>query len=120
MSSEADRFWDEYAGKLRKKKGFCPLTPEEAIAAFNAAEDAELSEDRIDSIVEAAITGETGVEEADEHAAWDGDSELDEVAEDAHQLCRHGNEEDEDADADKTEQDLEDELLKDDEEEDET
>ena len=35
MSPDADSFWKNVAGKLRKKKGFCPPTPEEADEAVN-------------------------------------------------------------------------------------
>jgi hypothetical protein len=37
MKSEADNFWDDVVGKIRKAKGLCPLTPAEADAAFDDA-----------------------------------------------------------------------------------
>jgi len=116
MNSEADRFWDEIAGKLGKKKGFCPLTPEEAEAAYNAAPDVPLSEDRIASIVRAATTGETEREDPEPAAEWEDDGQVAEMADQAHQLCRNKGD---DSDTDQDEKVLEDELLNDDEEEDE-
>jgi hypothetical protein len=116
MSSEADRFWDEIAGKLRKKKGFCPLTPKEAEAAYNAAPDVPLPGDRIASIVRAATTGETEREAPEPAAEWEEDDQVSEVAGQAHQLCRNKGD---NSDTDQEEKDLEDELLNDDGEEDE-
>ena len=55
MRTQQHYRWNEIAGKLRKKKGFCPLTPEEAEAAYNAAPDVPLTEDRIALIVRAVI-----------------------------------------------------------------
>ena len=94
MSSEADRIWDECAGRLRKKKGFCPLTPEEAAAAFNAAPIVPLSEDRIDSIVRAAISGETRTDEPEAKADCEGDAEVADVTDQAYQLCRNKGDDD--------------------------
>jgi hypothetical protein len=112
MSSDDDKFWENVAGKLRKKKGFCPPTPEEAEAAFNAAPSVPLSEERINSIVDAA----TGKDELTEDE-WQEDEEL-EDAKGELQLYRKPGEGDEAAK--KAEQELEDEMLNDDPEEDET
>jgi hypothetical protein len=116
MSSEDDKFWDQYAGKLRKKKGFCPLTPEEAAAAFKAAPDVPLSEDRIDSIVRAATSSGTKTAEPEPGAEWEEGGEVADVSDQAYQLCRNKGD---DSDTDPDEKALEDELLKDGEEEDE-
>jgi DNA-directed RNA polymerase specialized sigma24 family protein len=86
MNSEADRFWDEIAGQLRKKKGFCPLSPEEAAAAFHAALPVPLPEDRIDSFVKAATSGDTQTEDPESEAAW---SEAKQVAGRSPQLCHN-------------------------------
>jgi hypothetical protein len=114
MSSEADRIWDQCAGRLRKKKGFCPLTPEEAAAAYASAPIEPLSEERIDSIVRAATSGDASTDEPE--AEWQEDGDLADVTDQAHQLCRNKGD---DSDTDQDEKDLEDELLKDDEEENE-
>ncbi len=47
---------DEAIQKLRKKKGFCPMTPEEADAAYDAAEPIPMSKEEIDRIVERVVT----------------------------------------------------------------
>jgi hypothetical protein len=57
MNSDADKIWDRAIGKLRRKKGFSPLTPEEAKAAYEAAPAVPLSAARIDEIVKAATGG---------------------------------------------------------------
>ncbi len=59
MNSDADKIWNRAIGKLRRKKGFGPLTPEEAKAAYNSAPYVSLSAARIDEIVKAATSGET-------------------------------------------------------------
>ena len=54
MNSDADKAWERAIGKLRRKKGFSPLTPEEAEAAYEAAPAAPLSAARISDIVKFA------------------------------------------------------------------
>ena len=119
MNSDADKLWDDLAGKLRKKQGFCPLTPEEAEAAFNDAPAEPLSADRINSIVESATSREQDSWTPDDDDDWDGDSALDEAAEGKYQLYR--NEGEITPETDKKEEDLRRKMLSDDEpEEDET
>ena len=57
MNSDADKTWDRAIGKLRRKKGYSPLTPEEAKAAYEAAPSVPLSAARINEIVKAATGG---------------------------------------------------------------
>ncbi len=120
MSSEDDRFWNKYAKRLQRKKGFARLTSEEAEAAFNAAQPADLSEDRIESIVD--FVRSSSNDDVAGKDGWNDDCSLEEVEEESLQLCRHGNEETPDDELDQVEQDLEDELLREDDphEEDET
>jgi Zn-dependent peptidase ImmA (M78 family) len=54
MNSDADKSWERAIGKLRKKKGYGPLTPEEAEAAYEAAPAVPLSAARIGEIVKFA------------------------------------------------------------------
>ncbi len=54
MNSDADKAWERAIGKLRRKKGFSPLTPEEAEAAYEAAPAVPLSAARISDIVKFA------------------------------------------------------------------
>jgi HTH-type transcriptional regulator / antitoxin HigA len=56
MNSDADKIWDRAIGKLRRNKGFNPLTPEEAKAAYEAAPSVPLSAARIHEIVKAATS----------------------------------------------------------------
>lgn len=65
MSREANRFWKRVAPALRRYLKLTPPTPEEAEAAFQAAEEMPLSERQIESILYYAKTGhrkETGDE----------------------------------------------------------
>ena len=57
MNSDADKTWDRAIGRLRKKKGYSPLTPKEAEAAYEAAPSVPLSAARIHEIVKAATGG---------------------------------------------------------------
>jgi HTH-type transcriptional regulator / antitoxin HigA len=57
MNSDADKIWDRAIEKLRRKRGFSPLTPKEAEAAYEAAPSVPLSATRISEIVEAATGG---------------------------------------------------------------
>lgn len=112
MKPDADSFWDGVAGKLRKAKKFCPLSPEEAEAAFDEAPEVPLSEVEIELIVESAVSGGPASWEPLAPQDWDADADLEDVAEQARQL--HRNKGDEDEDTARAEKDLEEELLRDD------
>ena len=60
MISDDDKFWHDVAGKLRKAKGLCPPSPDEADAAFDEAKEIPLSDDQIKSIVESVTSGDMG------------------------------------------------------------
>jgi hypothetical protein len=115
MSADADRVWDLLAGKLRKQKGLCPPTPEEAERAYRKAPSVPLSRERMDEILKAAISGELPEKEPDD-VVFNDDHVDKEVEADALALCR--NEGDEPA-AEQREKDLEDKLLSDDDADDE-
>jgi hypothetical protein len=66
MNSDADKNLSRALGKLRKKKGFAPLTPQEAAAAYEAAPEVPLSAARISEIVKAATSGQTAARKS----AW--------------------------------------------------
>lgn len=57
MNSDADKIIDRAIGNLRSQKGFSPLTPKEAEAAYEAAPAIPLSTARIDEIVRFATSG---------------------------------------------------------------
>ncbi len=117
MKPDHDRFWDGIAGKLREAKGFCPLTPEEAEAAFDAAPEVTLSEGEIGSIITSAVAGDPASWEPEPPRDWSADAEQEGAAEKALQLFRNQGEGDEDTD--RIEKDLEEELLNDDDAEEE-
>jgi hypothetical protein len=119
MSSDADKLWDDLAGKLRKKQGFCPLTPEEAAAAYRDAPEEEVSEDLVREIVESATScGEEGWT-PDQDDGWDDEEAPDAAAEGRFQI--HRNEGEKTPETDKKEDDLKRKMLSDDDpEEDET
>jgi len=109
MKSDADEFWDDVAGKLRKIKGLCPLTPEEADAAFDDAPEVPMTEDEITSIVDAVTSGELASWEPLPQEDWEPDSTFGEVDESVLEVFRHEGEAD--AEADAVEKELEDEML---------
>jgi hypothetical protein len=56
MSHDAEKRAEEMLNKLRKLKGLCPMTPEEADAAYDAAPEVPLSQDKIRSIVDSVTS----------------------------------------------------------------
>jgi len=58
MTSDADRFWDEVVGDLRRAEGFCVPTPEELEAELDAFEADPLSDEQIGAMIQAAVSGE--------------------------------------------------------------
>ncbi len=113
MSSDADKYWHDIAGKLRKKKGLSPLTPQEAEAAFDAAPEIPLSDDHIRSIVESVKSGELTTWEPLPNLDWTDELDLQTVEDGVGQLFR--NEGKHDPETDKAEEELREELLGDDE-----
>lgn len=57
-STDADKFWESIADKLRRVKGFCPMTPQEAEDALSKIPKRPLPEEEIDSIINAVLHGE--------------------------------------------------------------
>src|SRR5262245_42695498 len=94
MSDDADRFWDDVAGKLRKVKGLCPLSPEEAEAAFDAAPEIPLTPGEVESIVDAVTSGELTLWDPVPDADSGKDPSFGEVNEQVLQVFRHEGEED--------------------------
>ncbi len=113
MSFDDDKFWNEVAGKLRKRKGLCPLTPEEAEGAFDDAPAAPSSKDQIDSIVEMVTSGELTSWEPVSDCDWEDDAAIVEIGEQTRSMFR--NQGDEDPESERAEKELEDKLLSDDE-----
>ena len=109
MNTDADKFWDDAVGKIRKAKGLCPLTPEEADAAFDAAPEVPMSADEIASIVDAVTSGELASWEPLPQDDYGSDPTFEEVNESVLEVFRHEGETD--AEAEAVEKELEDEML---------
>lgn len=69
MSEDPDRLWERLAPKYQRVKGLCPMTPDEAEAAYDAAPNTPLPIRTIRDMVE-RITGKSLDEEDDEPMAW--------------------------------------------------
>ena len=61
MPNQDDKFWADIAGKLRRVLRLHELTQEEAEQEYEAAEEVPLSDERIDAIDDAAVSGEPAV-----------------------------------------------------------
>ncbi len=115
MSHDAEKRAEEAIHKLRKLKGFCPMTPEEADAAYDAAPPDPISDDEIDSLIEAVTSGGKASWEPKPDLRWTEEENNSGVEDDALQLHRNKGEDD----GDTTEEDkLREELLNDEEDED--
>lgn len=60
MSNEADKFWEDHLKGLRRRKGLCPLTPEEAQRELDSLQDRPLSKEEheeIDNLVDSVTSG---------------------------------------------------------------
>ena len=108
---DAEKYWNERAKKLRRFMGFCPLTPEEASEALNKVPKRKASAKEIDSIIESVTRGE--IPEAEEYPQpdWSPDFDYAEMDREA-ALCR--NQGDQNPESDPLEEELLEELLKDD------
>ena len=99
MSEDPDRLWDRLAPKYRKYKGLCPMTPEEAESAYDAAPDSPLPAGKIRSMIE-RITREPEVKPA----AWQDSVEHAE-------LCFYREEGEKDPDTEQIEEELRKQML---------
>jgi len=113
MKSDADKFWVDTVGKIRKAKGLCPLTPKEADEAFDDAPEVPMSADEIASIVDAVTSGELASWEPLAQYDYESDPTFGEVNESVLEVFRHEGEADDEAEA--LEKELEDEMLNEDE-----
>ncbi|MDM4018230.1 hypothetical protein [Roseiconus lacunae] len=115
MSHDAEKRGDEVIHKLRKLNGFCPMTPEEADAAYDAAPSDPISEDDIDSMIEFVTSGGKATWEPLPDLGWTDEENIEEVEE---SLQLHRNKGEDEADTTEEEK-LREEMLSDDETEDE-
>jgi len=98
MTSEADRFWNDIAPKYRALRGLCPMTPEEADAEYDNAPAIPMTESEIQSIVDAAISGQALPREP-EVKHWAPDSDLEAVEDEMLAMYREEGEPDAETDA---------------------
>jgi len=116
MSTDDEKRVEQMIHKLRKLKGFCPMTPDEADAAFDAAPSDEIANDEIQSLVEFVTSGGKASWEPKPDLGWDDEIDLGNVEDEALQLYRNKGEDD----GDTSDEDiLREELLNDDETKDE-
>jgi hypothetical protein len=89
MTADADRFWKDVAGKLRKAEGFCVPAPSELEAELDSVEQEPLTDAQIDTMVQAAMSGELATWTPMPDLDWTEDGETRRVMEDVMQLNRN-------------------------------
>ena len=110
--NDAENFWNRYSGKLRRFKGLCPLTPEEAEQALKKIPHRDASDEEIDSIIEAISRDEVPESDNQPQVDWSPESDYAEIDSEA-VLFRNEGEDSTETDA--LEDELIEELLDDDE-----
>jgi len=68
--NDAENFWNRYSGKLRRFKGLCPLTPEEAEQALKKIPNRNASDEEINTIIEAIVRDEIPESEKQSQVDW--------------------------------------------------
>ncbi len=99
MSSDADRLLKEDLERLRRQKGHCPLTPEEAEAELRAAPDNPLSDAEINSILDQVTSGELTECPLSPELDWAGTIDTAPVEDNVFQLNRNEGASDPETDA---------------------
>lgn len=112
MSTDADKYWESFAEKLRKYKGLRPLTPREADEALRKIPKRPVDHEEIDRFVDAAVHGE--IIGAEPEPETNSPLTFDFGSIDAEALAMFRNQGD-DSDAADVEEELRQELLHDDE-----
>lgn len=97
MSTEPDPLRKDLE-RLRRLKGLCPLTPEEADAEFAAIPDTPLAEDEIERLISAALSGVVDAKEPVPEQEWSPEGELDGIDKGMLQLNRNVGDEDAEVD----------------------
>jgi hypothetical protein len=114
MSSDADKVFDLVANKLRKKKGLCPPTPEEAAEAFKKTKSIPVSEEERAAIVDAMLSEDSPIRSGDTSEPWSS-TPLDQAIDaDCQAICRNPGEGDEETE--RLEAEIEQQLLEEDDE----
>jgi hypothetical protein len=94
MTSDADQFWKEVADKLRRAEGFCVPTPKDLEAELDAIEPEPLTDEQIDAMFQAAVSGELATWTPMPDLDWIEDRESGRIMEDVMQLNRNLGDED--------------------------
>lgn len=115
MSSDADKVFDLVANKLRKKKGLCPPTPEEAAEAFKKTKAIPVTEEEQASIVDAMLSEETPLHARESAEPWASELLDQEIEADCLAICRNPGEGDKETE--RLEAKIEQELLEEDDDE---
>jgi hypothetical protein len=97
MRPDADKKTDEMLNKLRKLKGFCPLTPEEADAAFEESPDEPISADDRARMLKAITSEENVCWTPRPSLDWMEEENLEQIECDAMQLHRNKGDDDPEA-----------------------
>ena len=98
MTSDADEFWTEIAPKYRLYKHLCPLTAEEAEAAFDNAPAIAMTAEEIQVIVDGVVADESRDWEPDPQE-WYNDERLNQVKDEMFAIHRDEGESDPETDA---------------------
>jgi hypothetical protein len=115
MSSDPDKLWKHVAGRLRKEEGLCPPTPEEAAQEYEKTQSVRLSAERLQEIFEFAISEDIpDLEREEEAPLWLSEVLPAGVEEDEAVLCH--NEGEADPEAERLERELQEKMLREDEE----
>ncbi len=112
MSTDADKYWESFAEKLRKYMGLCPLTPKEAEEALRRIPKRPASDEEIERILD-AVSGDQIIEaEPQLETGWTPTFDFGAMNTEALALYR---DQGDDSDAEDEEEELRQELLNDDE-----
>lgn len=98
MNSDADEFWEEIAPIYRTYRKLCPMTTDEAEAAFDDAPEIPMTAEEIAGIVEKVVAG-TPPDWQPDPEEWSPDRKLDRVQDDMLAVYREEGEPDPDTDA---------------------
>jgi len=110
MSTDADKYWESFANKLRKHKGLRPLTPHEADDALRRIHKRPASDEEVQRILDAAFRDEIIEAELERETGWTPTFDFGAIDTEALALFRGQGD---DSDAEDVEEELRRELLND-------
>jgi hypothetical protein len=99
MPNQEEKFWSDIVGQLRRALRLRELSQEEAKREYKAAEEIALSDERIDAIVGAAVSGEHAVWTTEPQVeSWPADMDTASIEDQVRQLNRNLGEADDQVD----------------------